>query len=188
MSPLAIALVVVLAVTNLVTLAVLLLRAVTPDDPPAPDPSTAAALDRSPRPPAAMRGPRRLITIEILNPIELAGTRGRLAWLAGTLAPGITRRVVYDQTLKILKQQLETEQVVADVRVHTLQPVPADQPAPTGSPTEYADEVRHVDLEVVDEAPPAPDRSAGPDNGRRTTEPPPAGGTDSPGAGGTLEA
>lgn len=86
------------------------------------DPAAAAALDGTPRPPAAAGGTRRLISIEILNAIELAGTRGRLASIAGAVAPGVTRRIVYDQTLKILRAQLIDQQVHADVRLHVLRP------------------------------------------------------------------
>lgn len=116
----------------------------------APDEAAAAALDRSPRPAGAPAGTRRLISIEILNPIELAGTRHRLLGIAGSLAPGLTRRVVYDQVLRIIKQQLDEQHVVADVRLHTLRPAPA----PGGTPV---DEVRRVDLGAVDE----PDESGG---------------------------
>ena len=113
--------------------------------PQAPDETAAAALDRSPRPPGAYAETRRLISIEILNPIELAGTRHRLLGLAGTLAPSLTRRVVYDQVLRSIKQELDSQHVVADVRLHTLRP-PA---APGGA---AVDEVRHVDLENIEQA------------------------------------
>ena len=135
------ALIVVLVATDVVALSALawlLLR------PPAwlrPDPQAAAALDRAPHPPVPAGVTRRLITIEILNPIELAGTRGRLASLAGTVAPGLTRRVVYDQTLRIVREQLLEQQVHADVRVHTLRPAPDNLSAAT------VDEVRVIDLE-----------------------------------------
>jgi hypothetical protein len=112
--------------------------------PRAPDGTAAAALDRSPRPAGASADTRRLISIEILNPIELAGTRHRLLGIAGSLAPGLTRRVVYDQVLRIIKQQLDEQHVVADVRLHTLRPAPAADGAPV-------DEVRRVDLGALDE-------------------------------------
>lgn len=148
-------LVIVLAVTNLVTLGALLYLYLEPIEAPGPDPGAADALDRSPRPAAAV-GPaseRRLISIEILNPIELAGTRGRLAGIAGTLVPGLTRRIVYDQTLKIVKEQLVEQHVVADVRLHTLRPV-RDETSPV-----VEDEVQKVDLdEVPDIRPDTDDR------------------------------
>jgi hypothetical protein len=83
----------------------------------------------APRPAGAGTRSRHLITIEVLNPIELVGTRGRVAGLAGSLAPGLARRVVYDQVLKTLRRELAGKQVVADVRLHQLRPaVRADQP------------------------------------------------------------
>jgi hypothetical protein len=81
----------------------------------------AASLDAM-RPPTSTSSTRRIITIEILNPIELAGTRGRLMGIAGSLAPGITRRIVYDQAIRNLRHQLVNERVVADVRLHTVSP------------------------------------------------------------------
>jgi hypothetical protein len=126
------ALVIVLIVTNLLTLAavVLLRRTRPPAEEPA-DPQLRSALEATPPPVAAPTRERRMISVEILNPIELAGTRGRMLGIAGSLAPGITRRIVYDQTVKSLRQQLAEHHVVADVRVHTLRPaatLPADLP------------------------------------------------------------
>lgn len=142
--------VVVLAVVAAAALAGLgyaVFRLVQPPEPGrvplAPDEAAAAALDRSPRPTGAHADIRRLISIEILNPIELAGTRHRLLGLAGSLAPGLTRRVVYDQVLRIIKQQLDEQHVVADVRLHTLRPAPERGAAPV-------DEVRRVDLGTVE--------------------------------------
>lgn len=90
---------------------------------------------------------RQFISIELLNPIELAGSRGRLLGLAGSVAPGLTRRMVYDQTVKELKRQLVTQQVIADVHVHTVRPVaPAAPTTPaartiTATPANYVDEI-----------------------------------------------
>ena len=122
-----IVLVVVLAVVALGSLGALLwLLLRTPDwlgtRWPRVDPVAGAALDRAPSPPVAAGTTRRLISIEILNSRELAGTRGRLAGLAHTVVPGLTRRVVYDQVVKILREQLIAQQVDADVRVHVLRP------------------------------------------------------------------
>jgi hypothetical protein len=116
-----------LVVTNLVTLTALVRLYLQPLDLPGPDPAVAAELDTTP---AAGRTPstRRLISIEILNPAELAATRGRLAGLAGSVAPKLTQRIVYDQTVKILREQLVAQQVVADVRLHTLRPSGARGP------------------------------------------------------------
>jgi hypothetical protein len=139
-----IVLVILLVVTNLGTLGMLLRgRRRSPAADQAAEPGLRAALDATAPAVAAATGTRRLISIEILNPVEVAGTRGRVLGVAGSLAPGLTRRIVYDQVAKILRSQLGERQVVADVRVHTLQPV---QPTQSGSaraaqPGRYADDV-----------------------------------------------
>lgn len=121
-------LVIVLIGTNLATLSALLWLHLRPVAHPQPDPVLAASLDAM-RPGASTSSTRRIITIEILNPIELAGTRGRLMGIAGSLAPGITRRIVYDQAIRNLRHQLVNERVVADVRLHTVTPGDATKPA-----------------------------------------------------------
>lgn len=130
-----------LALFGLGALAWLLLR--TPDwlgtRWPRPDPIAATALDRTPSPPVTAGTTRRLISIEILNAGELAGSRGRLAGLAHNVVPGLTRRVVYDQTVKILREQLLAQRVQADVRVHVLRP--------PGGPGPTVDEVTTIDLD-----------------------------------------
>jgi hypothetical protein len=128
-----VALLIVLIVTNLATLAAvgwLLLR---PVPHPRPDEVLARSLARHRRPAVSTSSTRRVITIEILNAIELAGNRGRLAGIAGSLAPGITHRVVYDQAIKLVRRQLAEEQVVADVRLHVVATetvLPAGEPLP----------------------------------------------------------
>jgi hypothetical protein len=137
------AVIVVLLVTNIATAAALVRRR-----------RGAAGEDvhemfPAPRPPGVSHRHRRLITVEILNPLELAATRGgRIAGLAGSLAPGLTRRVVYDQTLKTLRSELGRMAVHADVRLHTLRAVPRPLPAadPAAAPV--------VDAAVVDEVAP----------------------------------
>jgi hypothetical protein len=59
-----------------------------------------------------------VISIEIHNPIELAGHRNRMFGIAGSFVPDLTRRVVYDQTARLLRDGLAAQRVVADVRVH----------------------------------------------------------------------
>ncbi len=114
------ALVIVLVVTNVATVAalVVVLRTRLGAESPA-DPALADAM-----PPArgmaaapAARG-RRVISIEIHNPIELAGHRNRMFGIAGSFVPDLTRRVVYDQTARLLRDGLAAQRVVADVRVH----------------------------------------------------------------------
>jgi len=117
-----IVLVVVLVVTNLGTLGALAYCTLRPPEHPSPDPAVADALNRTPLPANSSSATRRVITVEVLNPIELATTRGRLAGIAGTFAPGLVRRIVYDQTIKTMRRQLVEERVVADVRLHTMRP------------------------------------------------------------------
>lgn len=141
-----VALVIVLLVTNLATAALLVRRSR-----PAPSSDDTVELFEAPRPPGVTERGRRLITIEVLNPLELASTRaGRLAGLAGTLAPGLTRRLVYDQVHKTLRRELDRMAVHADVRMHLLRSVPRPQPAhPAARPDD-----RVVDAVVVDEVAP----------------------------------
>ena len=88
----------------------------------------------APRPAGVTGRSRRLITIEVLNPIELVGTRGRVMGLAGSLAPGIARRLVYDQILKTLRRELADKHVVADVRMHQLRPASSSAPPSAAGP------------------------------------------------------
>jgi hypothetical protein len=157
-------LVALLVVTNLATLGVLAWALLRPAHDDEPDDVVASALDRGPRPSGAL-GTRRIITIEILNPIELAGSRSRMAGIAGSIVPGITRRVVYDQALRQIRRDMREHHVVADVRLHTIRPVPAQPagatvPAPStgdtpaeapGEAAVYYDEIRRLDLDDIDE-------------------------------------
>ncbi|MFP5304736.1 MAG: hypothetical protein ACLGI7_02790 [Gammaproteobacteria bacterium] len=61
-----------------------------------------------------------LISIEILNPIELAGRESSLAAPVGALAPGLIRRIVYQRVASILREQLAGQGVEAEVRFHGL--------------------------------------------------------------------
>jgi hypothetical protein len=141
------ALVIVLLVTNLVTAAALIVRHVRSR----PSADDSVEVFEAPRPPGVGERGRRLITIEVLNPLELASTRaGRLAGLAGTLAPGLTRKLVYDQVYKTLQRELDRMAVHADVRLHTLRSVPLPQRVrPPARPDD-----RVVDAVVVDEVAP----------------------------------
>jgi hypothetical protein len=60
--------------------------------------------------------------------------------IAGSFVPHLTRRIVYDQTVRQLRDQLAAHNVVADVRVHVLplrqpdgavraEPIRLDQPS-----------------------------------------------------------
>jgi hypothetical protein len=129
------ALVIVLLVTNVATIGALIvmLRVRLGGESPA-EASFADALPPA-RGMAAAPGDRgrRVISIEIHNPIELAGRRNRMFGIAGSFVPDLTRRVVYDQTAKLLRTKLAEYQVVADVRVHAFGAVTA--PSATGAGT-----------------------------------------------------
>ena len=161
------ALLLLLVVTNLAAVGVvcwLLLR------PPADRPDTLVA-DAIERMTGAASGSRRIVSLEILNPLELAGARGRVASIAGSLAPSLITRVVVDQAVKQLKRDLRAQGVVADVRLHHIRPgllsrpadagvpqVPAASLSVAGAPAEtvtlrsrpgpvYFDEIRRLDLD-----------------------------------------
>jgi len=106
-------LLIVLAVTNIATLAAFGWYALRPREQPVFD------LEAFRGPAVSTSAQQWLITIEILNPLELARTRGRMAGLAGSLAPSFVRRVVYDQAVRTVKRQLAGEGVIADVRLHS---------------------------------------------------------------------
>jgi hypothetical protein len=144
-----VALVIVLLLTNLVTAGVVVRRRRSAP----PDEDTVEVFE-APRPPGVGERGRRLITIEVLNPIELASNRaGRLAGLAGTLAPGLTRKLVYDQVHKTLRRELDRMAVHADVRLHSLRSVQRPQAGQPARPTARPDD-RVVDAVVVDEVAP----------------------------------
>ena len=118
-------LLILLIVTNLVTVGVLAWFALRPVEHLHPDATVARRLDNR-RPASSTTSVRRVITIEILNPIELAGSRGWWAGIAGSLAPGLTNRVVYDQAMRLVRGQLADHNVVADVRLHVFDPSVVD--------------------------------------------------------------
>ena len=63
-------------------------------------------------------GERRLIVIEILNPIELATQRVKAAKLLGGMAPETLRKIVVDEAAKEVVEQLASQGVEATVRIH----------------------------------------------------------------------
>ena len=67
---------------------------------------------------AFLAGRKRMLTVEILNPLELATLYNRLAGVAGAVAPNAVRAVVYEQAAKITRDQLAKQSVEADVQVH----------------------------------------------------------------------
>lgn len=63
-------------------------------------------------------GRNRVIAVEILNPVELASSQVKFAGVVGGIAPGMIRKVVYDQAVKLMKEQFVNEGVKADVKIH----------------------------------------------------------------------
>ena len=63
-------------------------------------------------------GGRRVIVIEILNPIEVASQRVKAAKLLGAMAPEMLRRMVTDEAAKEVVEQLAAQGVAATVRIH----------------------------------------------------------------------
>lgn len=63
-------------------------------------------------------GGRKLITIEILNPIELASAETTFARTAGAVAPSLIRGEVTRRAVQRLHTQLAAEGVDAEIRIH----------------------------------------------------------------------
>lgn len=77
----------------------------------------AANLGSAPAATAAAAGKPMRITIEILNPVELARKESWFAGAFGSLTPTLLRRIVYARTLTIMEQQLLQFDVKADVQL-----------------------------------------------------------------------
>lgn len=58
-----------------------------------------------------------LLSIRILNPMELAAQKHWVAGVAGRLTPGIVRRIVSHEAAKIVRQELPKYGVIAEVEV-----------------------------------------------------------------------
>jgi hypothetical protein len=63
-------------------------------------------------------GKRRLLVIEILNPIELARSRSRASSVLAAMAPDKLRKLVVEQTAREMSEQMLAEGVETDIRVH----------------------------------------------------------------------
>ncbi len=64
------------------------------------------------------KGTAPLISIEILNPVELASKESRFAAPLGVVAPSVIRRLVYERTVAMLQDELIKYGVQAEVRTH----------------------------------------------------------------------
>lgn len=78
----------------------------------------AAGLAAQARSAVAALGRPALISVEILNPLELAVRESPLARRFGSLAPELVRREVYKEIYQRLCVQLQEQGVVAEVRLH----------------------------------------------------------------------
>lgn len=58
-----------------------------------------------------------LLSIRILNPMELAAQKHWLAGVAGRVTPGIVRKVVCQEAAKIVRLELPKYGVVAEVKI-----------------------------------------------------------------------
>lgn len=88
------------------------------DAAPAPPSPERAHTNLSTRNPSAAS---TLITIELLNPLQLAELRqGFMARVAGIVAPKPIRRIVHDTVANQIREQLASEGAHADVRVVTV--------------------------------------------------------------------
>lgn len=58
-----------------------------------------------------------MLSIRILNPMELAAQKHWVAGVAGRLTPGLVRRIVAQEAAKIVRQELPKYGVVAQVEV-----------------------------------------------------------------------
>lgn len=58
-----------------------------------------------------------LLSIRILNPMELAAQKHWMAGVAGRLTPGLVRRIVSQEAARIVRQELPKYGVIAEVEV-----------------------------------------------------------------------
>lgn len=65
----------------------------------------------------AIAGRDRLITIEILNPIELAASQSKYSGLASSVAPDLIRRIVYQKVAEGLAEGLAEQGADAKVAI-----------------------------------------------------------------------
>jgi hypothetical protein len=58
-----------------------------------------------------------MLSIRILNPMELAAQKHWIAGIAGRITPGLVRRIVSNEAAKIVRQELPKYGVIAEVEV-----------------------------------------------------------------------
>lgn len=59
-----------------------------------------------------------LISIEILNPMELAAKESWVAGALGSVTPTLVRRLVYQRAAQMVREELKGHGVTAEVRQH----------------------------------------------------------------------
>jgi hypothetical protein len=65
-------------------------------------------------------GSSSFVSIEILNPVELAAKESSFAGPLGNIAPTLLRKIVYQRAVAIIREDLLKHGVQADVRIHGL--------------------------------------------------------------------
>ncbi|MGH3351794.1 MAG: hypothetical protein ACRDPS_14095 [Nocardioides sp.] len=60
----------------------------------------------------------RLLSIRILNPLELASAQTKAATMLHRVRPALLSKMVYEQAAESLRERLADEGVVAEVKVH----------------------------------------------------------------------
>lgn len=63
-------------------------------------------------------GQTELISIQLLNPMELAAQQSKLASALSNLTPSLIRRIVHNEAIKITRRELERHGAKAQVRLH----------------------------------------------------------------------
>lgn len=63
-------------------------------------------------------GDRRVLVMEILNPLQLAAQQSWFADKLGSLAPPLIRKLVYEETAKIMRTELQKYGVEGQLEVH----------------------------------------------------------------------
>ena len=64
------------------------------------------------------KGPRRLLVLDILNPMEVAAQQSWFADKLGSLAAPLIRKIVYDQTVIQIREEVAKYGVRAQVWLH----------------------------------------------------------------------
>ena len=63
-------------------------------------------------------GTRRLLVVEILNPLDVALSRNKAAGVVAAMAPERLRRIVLEQAAREMVTEMAAEGLEVEVRVH----------------------------------------------------------------------